>query len=737
MPRAKRAFPGCQRSFAGYPMGPITDTRGIDYIACILAALRTDERPWGSIRKLKDKSIAKKVKKIIERYVANSSVASARIAAKATADSDGVPVSYMEPTERLLGFLPPPFRGHGEMLVDISDIKEDINDSMKRGQDISMGLLTGATMKASFTIGLEMKKAMDANLVRDNYILTTASGVPYSENACCSTLSPSTAMFFRNASPDIIKYNKYSLLVERIIGAIVKRSSAPQIFDSSDTRLSYPALPKTVSKKTIALAFILYCESNPALYDMPDLVNICTAVAKNPLVTRDELLRDLDESSLAYDSEKLDSLMALINSKRIVDIDVNPYADERVTSLLHEVERADIDRDVKAQLHSYLLSTRTDETELIDVLDSSSRGQISTYIKLNKEFLTPKEYNSVMMCLNRLFGNLTDQVQILGMNDDVRVNLGIMYNMIREYGVVLPNIVANSSEFVQEPTIPRHWDISAGHSFDILKMLKQTYGGLSAYYPNNLSGTAGERLKQILENSIAKNRILSVIAYDIGPSTFNGESQTRVARSLMSYLLSKALDNMLTEAKRKVAIYANDRPSNALRTQASEVISNEIETGLADDSLQLTLRCSNMFLETLCKTQGSVEQSYDKIAKKALRAREKEKDLIVDYLTNMGDEAREVENAFKKHSIGRWSVGMQKGFKQYDKETYDNERSAMDEQANREVETDKVDAVTGMQSELYPSLSTGQILEDNLRDGIGEYKGEDDNIDDDDFDGEM
>ena len=91
-------------------MGPITDTRGIDYIACILAALRTDERPWGSIRKLKDKSIAKKVKKIIERYVANSSVASARIAAKATADSDGVPVSYMEPTERLLGFLPPPFR---------------------------------------------------------------------------------------------------------------------------------------------------------------------------------------------------------------------------------------------------------------------------------------------------------------------------------------------------------------------------------------------------------------------------------------------------------------------------------------------------------------------------------------------------------------------------------------------------------------------------------------------------
>tara|TARA_Y100000389_G_C17471266_1_gene531324 strand:- start:8487 stop:13931 length:5445 start_codon:yes stop_codon:yes gene_type:complete len=737
LPRAKRAFPGCQRSFEGYPTGPITDVRGIDYIACILAALRTDERPWGSIKKLKDKSIAKKVKKIIERYVVNSSVASARITAKATSDSNGVPVSYIDPTERLLGFLPPPFRGHGEALADISDIRDDIVGSMRRGRNLSRGLLTGAIMKASYTIGLEMKKAMDANLVKDNYILTTASGIPYVENACCSTQSPSTATFFHSASPNIAKYNSYVLLVERINEIIEKRSSAPQIFDPTDTRLCYPTLASAVSKKTIGLAFVLYCESYPAISSIPDIANICSAAAKNPLVTRDELSQNLDDSSLAYDSEKLDSLMSLINAKRIVDIDVNPYVDERIASLRLEVERADIDQDVKTRLQFCLLNPAADDTKLVDVLDASSRNYISTYINLNKEFLTPKEYNSMMMCLSRLFGSLTEKTQVVEVEETEAVNLETMYNMIREYGVVLPNIVANSSEFVQEPIVPRHWDVSIGHSSDIVNMIKQTYAGLSEYYPTNLSGKTGKILEQTLKNSIEKNRALSLIAYDIGPIGFKGKSKDYVAQSLMFYLLSKALDNMLVEARHKVGIYTNARPTNALRNQTNQTISNDIEMGLADESLQLALRCSNTFLAILCRTQGSVEQSYEKIAKKALRAREKEKDLIVDYLTNMGDEAREVENAFKKHSIGRWSVGMQKGFKQYDKDTYDDERSLMDEQATREFENDKVDAVTGMQSEVYPSLSMGQILEDNILDGIEAYKGEDDNIDDDDFDGEM
>ena len=142
--------------------------------------------------------------------------------------------------------------------------------------------------------------------------------------------------------------------------------------------------------------------------------------------------------------------------------------------------------------------------------------------------------------------------------------------------------------------------------------------------------------------------------------------------------------------------------------------------------------CSAAFLSSTAKGFKVIEADYNAIAKKSLRMKEKEKDLIVEYLTNMSDEAREIENNFKKHSLGRWSVGMQKGFKSYDAETYDQERQAIDAQAQREYEEEREDAVTEMRSDLYPDIITAEIEE-----GLDGYGGEDDNIDDDNYGEEM
>ena len=59
---------------------------------------------------------------------------------------------------------------------------------------------------------------------------------------------------------------------------------------------------------------------------------------------------------------------------------------------------------------------------------------------------------------------------------------------------------------------------------------------------------------------------------------------------------------------------------------------------------------------------------------KVTRSSEKEKDMIVEFLTNLTDEQREVENIFKNFRLGDWSVGLQKGYRKYDPDTYDKER---------------------------------------------------------------
>ena len=57
------------------------------------------------------------------------------------------------------------------------------------------------------------------------------------------------------------------------------------------------------------------------------------------------------------------------------------------------------------------------------------------------------------------------------------------------------------------------------------------------------------------------------------------------------------------------------------------------------------------------------------------RYKDKEKNLVRQTLRDMPEEARRVDNEFKKLRLGRWNKGLQKGLTKYDAETYDDERN--------------------------------------------------------------
>ena len=93
--------------------------------------------------------------------------------------------------------------------------------------------------------------------------------------------------------------------------------------------------------------------------------------------------------------------------------------------------------------------------------------------------------------------------------------------------------------------------------------------------------------------------------------------------------------------------------------------------------------------------------NYKKVKEKVLISKEKEKDLITDYLKNLTDEERELENLFKNNKLEKWSKGLQKGITQYVKENYDEEREAMEKQALKEKMLNKKNEVTDMNKEIY------------------------------------
>jgi hypothetical protein len=96
-----------------------------------------------------------------------------------------------------------------------------------------------------------------------------------------------------------------------------------------------------------------------------------------------------------------------------------------------------------------------------------------------------------------------------------------------------------------------------------------------------------------------------------------------------------------------------------------------------------------------------INNGYAKVKEKIVMAKEKEKTLITDFLKNLSDEEREIENILKNNKLEKWNVGMQKGLTQYVKENYDQEREALEKQALKERKLQRNNNVTAMNKEIY------------------------------------
>jgi hypothetical protein len=194
-----------------------------------------------------------------------------------------------------------------------------------------------------------------------------------------------------------------------------------------------------------------------------------------------------------------------------------------------------------------------------------------------------------------------------------------------------------------------------------------------------------------------------------------------------------------------------ERPSNPLLASklvevgSSRLVEDvapllEMMSGNKKQMSEKIARLIAVFMGISCKDKKSVDMTYEELMDKVTRGKEKEKDMIVEYLTEMTDAEREIENQFKNFRIGRWSVGMQKGFRQYDGDTYDQERDDIEKRTILETKLKKVDGVT---EGLMDMFALGAINDEAENDMIEreeltiEYNGEDDNIVDDTYGDEM
>ena len=92
---------------------------------------------------------------------------------------------------------------------------------------------------------------------------------------------------------------------------------------------------------------------------------------------------------------------------------------------------------------------------------------------------------------------------------------------------------------------------------------------------------------------------------------------------------------------------------------------------------------------------------------------------------------KEIDSLLKNHRLGQWNVGLQKGFREYDQDTYDLERQKLEEQIIKDMKANKDPLVSNMNQEIYDmeaeilQMEVDRIEEEEL--GL-EHLGEDDDF---------
>lgn len=732
--RTNKTFPGCKRSFSGYPMDGSTDLSAIIYVACVANKIKSSVEPWNGIQTSNEATIVKKMQAIIDKYIISDGDVQQMISNKLEylkiQTEEDIPIEH--DIRNWINFLPPLVNPKIKSFENISDtFKDKLLNNLKNGsneQFKQLDVIKGKVIQFSIAIQEIIQK-----LVNKQKALLTSNGVdPYLENACCDTLSTNTFKYFSKQDPELIKYNEIAQALNHILYDISEMGKAAMLFDPEDTKLLYPPISKTFSEETIYRAFIIYCRFNSLLPISKDFQDVCLAKPDSIDINDsfEEKMRKLKEEGRNYGIESLNQLMQVVNRRNIVHINLYPDVVCKIKILgdilsniadkANPVISQSIIQPQLVMLQSYQ-SANPFPVEAVRLLRNNCskfndeyKLKIYDFIEKNISKVNKSKLISIRNFLEdpMSFPTSSSNYLISGESNAIYRGQNFIQSSLRNLIEVFPNMIINNVEYMNV-TIPSHWDLSARHNADIIMFLQKYYFKLRSFGSDktiiSLLKDYVNKTKDIL-NVVNSTPYISKTAYSKeDENSLFDERTVKLLLNYYFYLSFKIFIDLLNEKDVYVANMAKAEETDPeIRT---DVAVDALATGEVDEleivrgeKKALTGKVATLIqslFEMILEDKTMIDYNYDQVMEKVLRSKEREKDLITDYLKDMTDEERQIENNFKKAKLGRWGKGLEKGLVQYVAESYDQEREDMENQMLKDIKLGKTHVVTDMNKEIY------------------------------------
>ena len=754
--KTRKTYPGCVRSFEGYPFDGQGDYSSLRYLSCVVYDIRSSGEPWNVLKRTNVENIQKLIQLSIDTYIIQQQDVQRKFIEKTeyllTNPASDIP--ELHDISNWTDFLPPliPFKIKG---------LENISSSFKNGflNDLKLGasnqtekLLVVQSKIILFSLAIQ-EKIQDI-VKTQKAILLTSNNEPYLENACCDNNTNQTAIdYFMNKNNDISKFNS---IVENLSNILydVKMNTNPLMFYSDiNTKNIYPLLSNTFSERTIYLAFIFYCKFKSLIPIPQPLLPICTEKPDMSLFVAgyslDNIIQKLKEQGINYTNEQILRLIQLVSRENTITHKFNDNeisSTSKLNKILEVIEDQEIKNEMTPPKLIELLKQSIDTFETVTEEYSSETKSLNNYLITENEEMTNEliefiRENTTSNITTRAASQFSRAIQNLSIwncaNEDNYLNDKITddctYKIIQFYKTyiynfinVFPNIILNKVNYTNTH-IPKYYNFSENHKSKLVKFIADYFEKLKPFY--NTSNIVkilttiqshGKDMLLLSENTPCFTSIYTNIYDEDNHRVLKGilDEKTSIRlfehyllRVLMSYIELTDDNNMiLTEIQKPEEIadivsvdYIEEAETKIdLGISFRDKMNTHILSGNKKTLRQKTAELLIAFIDILDKEKDTIDITYNEIQDKIFKIKQKEKNLVTDRLKSMTDEQRDLDTTFKILKQGIYSKGSQKGLTVYDKDYYEEEQELRDqlEKAERTIRT-KNQNVTDENMDIY------------------------------------
>ena len=766
--KTRKTFPGCIKSFTGYPLQGDTDMSTVMYVACVANKIKSSVEPWNSLAKHNEKSISRKIVDLINKHILTNNTIKEMMREKQSylliEQEEYIPIQHE--IGKWTNFLPPLMELKLPIVKPLSSsFENELAANIRSGsneQVENVNAVRGKIIQFSFEIQKHIQKIIN----EQDPILTNAAMEPFLANSCCNEEGiVSTIGYFEKRQPDIISDNNYVGKLNDILADVRSMRTAPFFYDPKDTKLKYPPLSETFSEETIYRAFIVYCKYNNNLPLSEDLMRICSDKPQgfDSNWSINEKVEYLKEQGRLLDNESLTELMNVINSRNVVNMNLDKTFKDPIQTLRAKLEDIDskdndiIPRDFTqkflASLDTYDTSTSDDSENLRDFKNYLA-NQISLLTSDITQAITERSTLSkanIKIAVNFVkdimsWSSIRKDDDSMNNNDTTLFNLSdFMKNLLKDSISIFPNIILNGVNY-KDIKIPRHWSLSERHQYDIKNVIASYYSNLKQFYGDEdlrpiLSKiqTDGKDIMSLIDSTLLIADIDEVSTSPLLNNELVGLLYNYYFVNVFyQYILLANSPQFLVEEQPVVATDIEEQSAindplleqlEGLEQGISEIDIVQGEDAVIKEKVSTLI---NSILNIFANTKRQTNFNYEGIMERILRAKEKEKEGVTQRLKDMTDEAREIDTEFKRHKLGDWGKGLEKGLTQYVQETYDQEREALDKRLLLEKQLNTGNIVSDMNMDIFIMDKENQMLKDaeieqdayNMDDVLGENEEE-------------